>query len=183
MPLRRWVARYGDHTITLCNHWSFVPGRGKGEWLDIDGRTVLSGPDALVNMGARLSGRFVLSGAEVEITGLIGWDRVRYRGQIFIDGTRIGGDATMGTVERDALEARLGGGIARYLVIYGLVQLGLPFGIAMAVIGPQGWDGIPIFLKTVAFAGGIYGLGMGLTWYALERRALARLYPARAPGH
>jgi hypothetical protein len=69
------------------------------------------------------------------------------------------------------------------MVISGLLQLGLPFGIVMAAIGPQSWGGIPDFLKTVACAGGIYGLGMGVTWYAIDRSALARLYPARSPGH
>jgi hypothetical protein len=79
MSLRRRAARYRDHSITLCNHWSFVPGRGKAEWMEIHGRTVPPGRGPDIDMGARLSGRVVLSGAEAESAVLVGRDGFRCR--------------------------------------------------------------------------------------------------------
>lgn len=176
MPSRRWTARYRDHDITLHNHWSFMPGSAKGEWLVVDGKTVATDKSW---MGARLSATLDLSGEQVELTGLIGQDGLIMRGQIYLNGTMIGGDASLGFMDRNVVEKTVKKGFLATILGLGLPVYGVTFGLGMAFVTylEHGAD-LTKLLKTFIIAGGLYGFLMGAFFYVISLKAMQKLYPS-----
>ncbi|MEC8196860.1 MAG: hypothetical protein VX228_11200, partial [Pseudomonadota bacterium] len=170
MPRKCWTARYKGHLITLNNHWSFFPGRGKGAWVEVDGRPLLSSK-ATGGGAARLVDHVTLSGEQAELKGLLGWDRLALRGQIRIDGTLIGGDETMGKLEHGKLKSLVDQGLLRFVIVQGLLAYGLPFGVGMAFAAYWRRAAEPeTLLLTFIIATVTYGAFMGVVFYTTYRQ-------------
>ena len=182
MPKRSWSGQYKTHEITLTNHWSFVPGKGQGEALFVDGEPVLQGKHAgPMDMAVRLDHDITLSGENVRLSGLVVWDGYKQLGQIRIDDQVIGGDTSLGRLEQAPLQKAVGPGWVRYVLLNGILALGVPFGIAMATVNAvnSGADWGEV-VQTGLVTGLFYGVVMGLVFFFLQRRAFRRLYGSDA---
>ncbi|MBO9401903.1 hypothetical protein [Shimia sp. R9_3] len=183
MPHKTWTADHKGHSIRLHNHWSLFPHKSRGEWIEVDGATVVSGKtSAWLDLGARLNVPLEIEGDRLVLEGRLGWDGYKLRGQILVDGETIGGDASMGGLARRYLQKTVDRGFMRHVVVSGMLSFGLPFGLTVSVAQYLTMDlESDLMFRSVGIWTVFYGGMMGICTYVMRCRAYRKLYADLAP--
>ena len=166
-----WALEYKGHQIKVINKVSFYSSK-RDEVLEIDGVEIDRVQGSMFRICSTIFTKYKFAGIEQEVEIRIAQKNdFSDRGcQIFIDGEKCGGDASLQYPNPQNAAKHIKNGFLRYFLSEGLLIYGLPFGIVQSFMHPaDSLSGkVVMFLLSTSF----FGFCMSFAMWALMKQAL-----------
>jgi hypothetical protein len=172
MSERIWTTLNRGKAIRVSSSTSWITSKNR-QSLEIDGCPINLQRNGLFSLPASLRGLSQFEDQELWVEAVIGYSGIAKACHIYVDGELVGGDTakTIGAYSYQQWQEVRRRGLGRFLLVRGLLCMGLPFASALTVLSLVGLHSSQHLASSFVVYSLVFGLGMGgVFWWALKRK-------------
>jgi hypothetical protein len=172
MSEKVWTIQYRGRAIRVSSSTSWIPSKNR-QSLEIDGCLINLQQNGLYSLPASLRGLCQFEDQELWVEAVIGYSGIAKACHIYVDGELVGGDTakTIRAYSYQQWQLVHSKGLGRFLLVRGLLCMGLPYASALTVLSLVGLYPSQHLAASFVVNSLVFGLGMGgFFWWALKQR-------------